>query len=239
MEKWTNEKTLNFINAIHLRPELWDVESSVYKDRNLKKDSWLAVADDYGITPDEAYKKFRSLRTYAKCEEKKHRKSGSSGGSTSPWFAYDAMSFILSQDVPETGADSENATAETQFKTEFMLLDEESDMLEPEIQAVPLRHSYSVQKKGSHRDKLQEAVDKAVHIVHHTSRKRTNPSAAFGEHVANKLLRYSDLIRSEVEFKISEVLYKADMKMLRSESGQSATTFCPPSPEVVFSDGSN
>lgn len=45
-----------------------------------------------------------------KNEERKKNKSGSAGGKQTKCFAYDAMSFILSQDTPNTGLDSENAT---------------------------------------------------------------------------------------------------------------------------------
>lgn len=86
------------------------METGIYKDRNAKKDGWAVISEKFGITSDEAYKKFRSLRTYAKNEEKKKIKSGSSGGKVVKWFAFDAISFILTQDTPNTGLDSENAT---------------------------------------------------------------------------------------------------------------------------------
>lgn len=109
MGTWSNEKILSFINSIYLRPELWDMEENSYQDRNLKKDSWQAIATEYAITTQEAYKKFRSLRTYAKNEQKKmHKSSGSAGSKTVKWFAYNAMSFILFRDIPDTGMDSEN-----------------------------------------------------------------------------------------------------------------------------------
>ena len=94
MNTWSNEKIIDFINEIHLHPVLWNVETSQYKDRNSKKDGWAAVATKFEITSDEAYKKFRSLRTYAKDEEKK-KKSGSAGGNQITWFAYEAISFVL------------------------------------------------------------------------------------------------------------------------------------------------
>lgn len=105
---WSNEKIIDFINEVHLHPELWNVETGVYKDRNAKKDGWVVISAKIGVTSDEAYKKFRSLRTYVKNEEKKKNKSGSAGDKQVKWFAYDAISFILSQDTPNTGVDSES-----------------------------------------------------------------------------------------------------------------------------------
>lgn len=107
---WSNEKTLDFLNEVQLHPEIWNVETGMYKDRNAKKDAWYIVATKFDISSDDAYKKFRSLRTYVKNEERKKNKSGSAGGKQTKWFAYDAMSFILSQNTPNTGLDSENAT---------------------------------------------------------------------------------------------------------------------------------
>ncbi|CAK1601022.1 unnamed protein product [Parnassius mnemosyne] len=107
---WSNEKTLDFINEVQLHPEIWNVETGMYKDNNAKKDAWSIVATKFDISSDDAYKKFRSLRTYVKNEERKKNKSGSAGGKQTKWFAYDAMSFILSQDTPKTRLDSENAT---------------------------------------------------------------------------------------------------------------------------------
>ena len=107
---WSNEKIIDFINEIHVRPELWNVETGIYKDRNAKKDGWAVIAEKFNITSDEAYKKFRSLRTYAKNEERKKIKSGSGGTKPVKWFAFEAISFILSQDTPNTGVDSENST---------------------------------------------------------------------------------------------------------------------------------
>ncbi|WP_445973951.1 hypothetical protein, partial [Klebsiella pneumoniae] len=41
---WANEKIFDFVNAIHIRPELWDVEHANYRNRFVKKDGWEAVA---------------------------------------------------------------------------------------------------------------------------------------------------------------------------------------------------
>jgi hypothetical protein len=89
---------------MYLRPELWDIEQNRYKDRNLKEYSWPSIASEFAITPEEAYKKFKSLRTYVKNKQKKLPKnSGSGSGKIVKWFAYDAISFILSRDIQKVG----------------------------------------------------------------------------------------------------------------------------------------
>ncbi|BES98146.1 Hypothetical protein NTJ_10961 [Nesidiocoris tenuis] len=91
---WSNEKVMDFINAVHLRKELWDVEDSTFRDRVAKKDSWQAVDEEFGIKGDEASKKFKNLRTYAQNERKKP-KSGSGASKKKPWFAFEAVQFVL------------------------------------------------------------------------------------------------------------------------------------------------
>lgn len=95
---WSNEKTIDFLNHIHAHPEVWDVKTESYKNRDAKRDGWAEISEIFGITSDEAYRKFKSLRTYAKNEEKKKKRS-CGGFKSVKWFAYDAISFILDQDV--------------------------------------------------------------------------------------------------------------------------------------------
>lgn len=72
--------------------------------------------------------------------------------------------------------------------------------------------------------------------MNHVSPMRKNPFSAFGENVATKLLGYNKFIRAEVEFKISKVLYEADLAMLQSEGGPSTSTT---SSDTVYCDKNN
>lgn len=51
---WSNEKIIDFINEVHLHPELWNVETGIYKNRNAKKDGWTVISEKFGVTSDEA-----------------------------------------------------------------------------------------------------------------------------------------------------------------------------------------
>lgn len=99
MNPWNNESIIDFLNAIRIRPELWNVNSDKYKDRDMRKNAWAEIAPRFSVTPEDAYRKFKSLRTYAKQDEKT-RKIGGSKPAT--WFAHDAISFLLSQDGDNT-----------------------------------------------------------------------------------------------------------------------------------------
>lgn len=101
---WSNERILDFINEIHKHPTLWDVETNEYKDRNAKKNIWVKIANKFNISSEEAYRKFKNLRTYAKNEEKK-KKCSNEGSKQVKWFAYDAISFILSRDITNSEVD--------------------------------------------------------------------------------------------------------------------------------------
>lgn len=102
---WSNEKTIEFINAVRVCPELWDAELPKYKDRRLKNERWRKIGEKFQCSSVEAYRKYRSLRTYAKYEEKK--KKNSDGGKQVKWFAYDALSFVLDENTSNPGVKSE------------------------------------------------------------------------------------------------------------------------------------
>ncbi|XP_050508389.1 uncharacterized protein LOC126885710 [Diabrotica virgifera virgifera] len=243
---WTNERIIDFINVIYLHPELWNVESEIYKDRNAKKDAWAVIAEKFMISSDEAYKKFKSLRTYAKNEEKK---SGFAGGKPVKWFAFDAMSFILSQDTPNRGGGNESVTNYvTKTSDTYISPDQEDIFLEEEVvdseTTDSLRSSVFTPKprasKRSNADpilgKAQDILsnfgnetrnypilDNAQSISSNFVNETRNEYASFGEHIANKLRKYDDFTRSQAEMKIAQVLYDCDMEMYRKR-GLSAYT---------------
>lgn len=84
------------------------METGIYKDRNAKKDGWAVIAEYIEKFRDEAYKNFKSLRTYTKNEETKRLKLVVL---EVKWFSFDAISFILIQNTANIGLDSETATA--------------------------------------------------------------------------------------------------------------------------------
>ncbi|CAK1601021.1 unnamed protein product [Parnassius mnemosyne] len=230
---WSNEKTLDFINEVQLHPEIWNVETGMYKDNNAKKDAWSIVATKFDISSDDAYKKFRSLRTYVKNEERKKNKSGSAGGKQTKWFAYDAMSFILSQDTPKTRLDSENATEngteaqETSSIADQEVLSETTDSL---LCSVP-----SPKPRASKKSKTADPIlEKAQNIILEAGEKRRNEFAGFAEHIANKLSKYDDYTRAQAEFNIMKILFDCDMGKYRNpasftqspagDSGERAST---------------
>lgn len=108
---WNNETIINFIETIRLRVCLWDNTDAEYRNRQLKKDEWKAVATEFGISAEEAQKKFKNLRTYFNNEIKKAEKrqrSGSGASQESNWFAFKTMLFLKDVDDPDPGKDSES-----------------------------------------------------------------------------------------------------------------------------------
>lgn len=64
------------------------------------------MAGEFNITGEDAYRKFKSLRTYTKNEYRNLQKKGGKV----VWFAYETMQFILSRDLADFAVDSESAT---------------------------------------------------------------------------------------------------------------------------------
>ncbi|XP_013198545.1 uncharacterized protein LOC106141439 [Amyelois transitella] len=216
---WSNEKTIEFLNEVQKHPELWDVKTEVYKNRDAKKDGWALIAEKFGISSDDAYRKFKSLRTYAKNEEKKAKRA-SGGMKTVKWFAYDAISFILNQDA-HTGPDSGNTTAtvdetKTPKPNSKVTIDQEETV---ELEATGSLYPSNPAKKPriSMISKPSESVRlKARNMVcEHEENQDYGP---FGEHIANKLSRYDPYIRAQAEMKIMQILYDCDMQMLTREA---------------------
>ena len=77
---------------------------------------------------------------------------------------------------------------------------------------LPLQQPSGRKRKGLPSSEEQLAVDTAVKIINDTSLRCKNPYSGFGEHVANKLATYDNYTRSQVEFKVSKILYEADMQ---------------------------
>ncbi|XP_047524442.1 uncharacterized protein LOC125062505 [Pieris napi] len=220
---WSNEKITDFINEVHLYPELWDIKTGIYKDRNAKKDAWNEIAEKFGITSNEAYKKFRSLRTYANNEEKK-KKSGSAGGKTVKWFAYDALSFLLKQNSANIGLDSENATSNATETTHTDINADPREFVELETTG-SLDAVDTTPKPRTKRSKTTDPLlEKAQNIIRDAGEKK-NEYAAFGEHVANKMSKYDDYTRSQAELKIMKILFECDMTMYRTRAGTSESLY--------------
>ncbi|KAI5652148.1 alcohol dehydrogenase transcription factor myb/SANT-like domain-containing protein [Phthorimaea operculella] len=257
---WSNETVIDFINEVHLHPELWDVKSGHYKDRNVKKDGWAEVAEKFGIGSDDAYKKFRSLRTYAQTETKKN-KSGSSGGKSVKWFAFDSISFVLNQNIANPGLESDSAapdnlTANTGLENEKNTTPN-VEYADTDIRAGPEEVvdsattdsletiTTSSKPRGKRSKTTDPLLEKAENIIRDAGGKKRNEYASFGEHIANKLSKYDDYTRTQAEFKIMQILFECDMSMYRTRPTSSRSQYSdlstppPPSPQNSSRDGAS
>lgn len=71
-----------------------------------------------------------------------------------------------------------------------------------------LRSQPSAKKKKTIEDyRYRDACE----VMEAVKPKISTTSLAFGEHVNQKLLTYSQYVRNQVEYKISSILYEADM----------------------------
>ncbi|XP_075986795.1 uncharacterized protein LOC142983689 [Anticarsia gemmatalis] len=199
---WSNEIILNFINDISRYPELWDAETPDYRSKKKRKERWHEIAVKYAVTTGDAQKKFKSLRTYAKNEEKKTLSKGEDGKRVkSSWFAYDAMSFIRSQDNQEI-------SSHNQLGLESSRENNNSSIKSP-------------MKKKPRNKEPDLLIGEADQVDDEIASRMNDDYTSFGEHIAQKLATYSSKIRAEVQFEISQVIYEADMRMLGLNSSDS------------------
>lgn len=61
--EWSAEQTIQLIRDVHQFEGLWNVASSLYKDRELRSKNWISVAGALGIGTDQCKVKWNSLRT--------------------------------------------------------------------------------------------------------------------------------------------------------------------------------
>ncbi|XP_041983059.1 uncharacterized protein LOC121736074 [Aricia agestis] len=179
-----------------------------------KKDGWNEIAEKFGITNDEAYKKFRSLRTYALNEQKKN-KSGSAGGRIVKWFAYDAISFVYNQNTANTGLDSENATPNVETANTDDSAGPEEVVNTDTTDSVEILDT-SPKPRTKRPKTVDPLLEKAQNIIRGAGETKRNEYAGFGEHIANKLSKYDDYTRAQAELKIMQILFECDMSMHRT-----------------------
>lgn len=79
----------------------------------------------------------------------------------------------------------------------------------------------SVKKK---KNIIDDRYRDACEVMEAVKKKTTTKSLAFGEHVNQKLLTYSQHVRNQVEYKISSILYEADMGFYNERNRTSASS---------------
>jgi hypothetical protein len=87
---------------------------------------------------------------------------------------------------------------------------------------LPLQQPSGRKRKGLPSSQEQLPVDTAHKIINDASLRCKNPYSGFVEHVANKLATYDNYTRSQAKFKISKILYEADMMALSTQATSSS-----------------
>ncbi|XP_067118580.1 transcription factor Adf-1-like [Centruroides vittatus] len=72
-----------FIETVRKYPCLYDKKCTDFKDTTLKKTIWTAIGEQFGISGDDAEKRWKNLRDRYTKERRKMRESHVSGASTS------------------------------------------------------------------------------------------------------------------------------------------------------------
>ena len=113
--EWDREKTVELIDKYRNEECLWNVRSTLYKDKKRKQDAWNNLATEFGVPVAEVQSKIRNLKVQWNAE-KKVEKSMRSGASNSEihipkWFAYKPLMFLV--DVVERRDTQSNLASTT------------------------------------------------------------------------------------------------------------------------------
>ncbi|XP_017772863.1 PREDICTED: uncharacterized protein LOC108559975 isoform X2 [Nicrophorus vespilloides] len=93
--KWSDEKTIGFVQAYKSFPCLWNFGSEMYKDRDAKESSYNALSEQFELNVQEIKYKIKNLRStyFQEMKKIKHsRKSNKEYSSKLIWF--NEMSFL-------------------------------------------------------------------------------------------------------------------------------------------------
>lgn len=88
---WVNDTVLELIESYKQHRSLWDPTHGQYRSKTDRKEAFNKISKKIGFSVDEIEKKIHGLRTQFQREHKKPNKS--------PWFAYDALLFLLEIDT--------------------------------------------------------------------------------------------------------------------------------------------
>jgi hypothetical protein len=110
---WTNERTLEFIEQYKNKPVLWDIIHKDYRNKIIRHDALLEIANSFEITKEEVEKKIKNLQTTFSKENKKVKDSLRSGAGrdeiyVSKWYAFQAMMFIQDRNRPRSTVSTED-----------------------------------------------------------------------------------------------------------------------------------
>ncbi|XP_055615695.1 uncharacterized protein LOC129768983 [Toxorhynchites rutilus septentrionalis] len=221
--EWNIERTTSFIDDYHNSPELWNNKILQYKDIHIKKDKLKQLAAKYNCTVADVKNKIKNLRTAFHRERKKvqQKKSGSSPGKQTKWFAYEPLSFLLDVDIPKStistaGSDEENFEEE-QHQHDQADLQEVNNKREEE------RQKYIAPKRKRKNSPISDREEEAYSILKNACQR--DECSIYGEYVANELRKLSSVERTITQHNINNALFEAGIRRL-DELDQASTPVC-------------
>ncbi|XP_047104849.1 uncharacterized protein LOC124743995 [Schistocerca piceifrons] len=232
--EWSNDLSLQLIEAYRDRPVLWDVSHNYYKLANRRNEAWAEIAKLFNCDVMEVKKKMNSLLSSFRRERQKEglRRSGTGPEEVyhSTWFAFNSLKFLFDRYRPRRHRHNFEDD-DGDYEGEDFITDEEpdipTDVLKMEYSedspvagdsAVLERFSADGDKKPalkrkrgwSEETRLADACGLLKAAVTAGALARDD-CAVYGEHVANKLRALDHRTRAIVQHAINNVLFEADM----------------------------
>nr|CAI5821195.1 unnamed protein product [Callosobruchus analis] len=203
------------------KPELWDPTNTFYHMRNKKHDAWTEIAKGLESDVNVIKGKMASLLSSFRREKVKMKQSLKTGTGKRPFFK--------DHDVAEPLSDSE-AEADCSVETESVpsKQNSESEVQEtPSASPIPSTSQHSPSgptrkrklflspkrklplKKKSTEDDPRVAY--AYDMLKNITETPKNECTTFGEHIATKLAKFKDPVRSVVIYKINNIIFDAEI----------------------------
>lgn len=100
---WSKLDVKLLIKLYELRPELWDVASNQFKNKDLRQNTLRAFASMFETTPSEIVKKINNLRSqyYSQLRKAQSKNLGDRNDHTWPYF--EALRFLPRNERQTTG----------------------------------------------------------------------------------------------------------------------------------------
>ncbi|CAI6376200.1 unnamed protein product [Macrosiphum euphorbiae] len=219
--EWCNVDCIQLIQEYQQEEVLWNPKHAFYFSKTKKQDAWEEIGKKLNKNPEEVKKKALSLLGSYRREKAKGKKTMGTGTGrkdvyVSKWFAFEAFQFLLDRDDPRPtlSTDNEDVLNESGDVHDSDDLPE-CELTQQEQEINP--ESFSIPEQPTRKKKKTQVSDKciedAIEILKRPYPTLSTPDdwSVYGQHLANKLRKYTPHASSIVQHYFNNILFEADM----------------------------
>ncbi|GAB6031784.1 hypothetical protein CHUAL_010187 [Chamberlinius hualienensis] len=220
---WTQEKTVDLIKAMQLRPAIWDANVEEYKSRRARQKCYEELADIFECSRQDIEKKIANLKSQYSRELKLIRRSSLVGKPyESKWFGFKLMQYISAGKIAHRS--EENILMDESLESfDFVEEDGTKKTKSERRDIIYVKEPY--QKSTN---KVVSPVIKFVRDFKLEKSEEQDQFDIFGACVAAQLRKLpSDYAKSVAKFNIQKALFDAELihhKVPTADASQSWMT---------------